>query len=284
MQDASRKTIVITGASDGIGASAARRLSRGGHEVIVVGRSGEKTRAVAEEIEARYFLADFSDLSQVHSLASDIAESTDRIDVLANNAGGIFGKGRWVTTDGHEMTFQVNYLAQFYLTQLLMGRLLASKATVVNTSSFAHRIMARFSLEDLDSEKRYDPRIAYGNAKLADLLHAQELSRRYNHLGLASASFHPGVISSNFSRDSSGAGVGVLYQGPVQKLLAGPEQGSDTLVWLAEAVPGEDFGSGGYFAKRKPATMAHNAQNPLMGHKLWEASERMISDLPGLEP
>lgn len=283
MSQNNRKTIVITGASDGIGASAARRLSREGHDVVVVGRSEGKTRAVAEQIGARHFTADFSDLSQVHTLAADLAESTDRIDVLANNAGGIFGKGRWVTTDGHEMTFQVNYLAQFYLTQLLLDRLIESNATVINTSSFAHRIMARFSLEDLDAEKRYDPRVAYGNAKLADLLHAQELSRRYGHLGLSSAAFHPGVIASNFSQESVGAGVSALYRGPAQKLLAGPDQGADTLVWLAESVPGEDFGSGGYFARRKPATMARTAQDPLAGHRLWDASERMLESLPDLK-
>lgn len=283
MQENTKKTIVITGASDGIGAAAARRLSSAGHDVVVVGRSPEKTRSVAESIGARHFVADYSDLSQVHALASDIAESTDRIDVLANNAGGIFGKGRWITTDGHEMTFQVNYLAQFYLTRLLIDRLISSNATVINTSSLVHRLFSRFSLEDLDAENRYDPRTAYGNAKLADLLHTQELSRRYGHLGLTSASFHPGVISSNFAQESvAGAGVDALYRGPAQKLLSGPDQGADTLVWLAEAAPWADFGSGGYFAKKKPASIARPAQDPLTAYKLWETSEQMIEGLPDL--
>lgn len=282
MQENTKKAIVITGASDGIGAAAARRLSSEGHDVVVVGRSPDKTRSVAESIGARHFVADYSDLSQVHALASDIVESTDRIDVLANNAGGIFGKGRWITTDGHEMTFQVNYLAQFYLTRLLIDRLISSNATVVNTSSMAHRLFSRFSLEDLDAEKRYDPRTAYGNAKFADLLHAQELSRRYGHLGLASASFHPGVISSNFAQESAGAGVEALYRGPVQKLLTGPDQGADTLVWLAEAEPWVDFGSGGYFARKKPASVARQGQDPLTAYRLWETSERMIEGLPNL--
>src|SRR6516165_1567226 len=113
------RTVVITGASDGIGAAAARRLHQRGDNVVVVGRSESKTAAVAAELDADYFVADFADLSQVRALADKINSQYPRIDVLANNAGGMFTQIH-KTADGHEITFQVNYLAPFLLTTQLM--------------------------------------------------------------------------------------------------------------------------------------------------------------------
>lgn len=114
-----RKTIVITGASDGIGAAAARRLRRGGDNVVLVGRSAAKTAAVAAELDAAYFVADFADLSQVRAQADKLRSEYPRIDVLGNNAGGMFSRMQR-TADGHEITFQVNYLAPFLLTTRLV--------------------------------------------------------------------------------------------------------------------------------------------------------------------
>ena len=125
------RTVVITGASDGIGAAAARRLHADGHRVVVVGRSPE-TRAVAAELGVQHHVADFARLDDVRALAADLA-SLERIDVLANNAGGIFGD-RTLTADGFEKTLQVNHLAPFLLTALLLDTLLASGAAVVNLS------------------------------------------------------------------------------------------------------------------------------------------------------
>src|SRR6185312_5196011 len=147
------RTTVITGASDGIGAAAAKMLAYPGDTLVLVGRSPSKTKAIAEELEADYFLADFTELSQVRALAAALAEKYPRIDVLANNAGGIMGH-RELTVDGHEKTFQVNHLAPFLLTTLLIDRLAVSRATIINTSSAAHKAMARFDIDDLDAEKR----------------------------------------------------------------------------------------------------------------------------------
>ncbi|MCL2464932.1 MAG: SDR family NAD(P)-dependent oxidoreductase, partial [Micrococcales bacterium] len=112
------KTIVITGASDGIGAAAARALAARGHEVVVVGRDPGKTNAVADEISAERHVVDYARLDDVRALAAALADAHPRIDVLANNAGGINGKRR-LTADGNERTFQINYLAPFLLTNLL---------------------------------------------------------------------------------------------------------------------------------------------------------------------
>src|ERR1700679_3729468 len=158
-----QQTIVITGASDGIGAAAARQLSAKGERVVLVGRSPAKTAAVADELGAPYHLADYADLDQVRGLASELRATYPRIDVLANNAGGIFG-ARELTPDGFEKTFQVNHLAPFLLTTLLLPTLTASSAKVVQTSSSAAKLYGLIDIEDLQNEKKYSPNKAYGDA------------------------------------------------------------------------------------------------------------------------
>lgn len=136
------KTIVITGASDGIGAAAARRLRRAGEHVVVIGRSETKTHAVAAELDADCFVADFADLAQVRALAEKLRTRYPRIDVLANNAGGMTRTIR-ITNDGYEHTYQVNYLAPFLLTTQLMEVLVESRASIVNTTSSSQSCWAR---------------------------------------------------------------------------------------------------------------------------------------------
>ena len=182
------RTIVITGASDGIGAAAARTLAKAGEQVVVVGRSAGKTRALAGDIGADYYLADFAQLSQVRDLAAKIKEKYPRIDVLANNAGGIMGK-RTLTVDGNESTFQVNHLAPFLLTTLLMDTLTASNAKVINTSSAANNF-GKLDLFDLNAEYGYSTNRAYGTGKLANILFTSELHRRFHDQGITTRGPH----------------------------------------------------------------------------------------------
>ena len=163
------RTIVITGASDGLGAAAAGRLTRSGENVVVVGRSPTKTAAVATPLGADYFVTDFADFAQVRELAANMLERYPRIDVLANNAGVTMGANREVTVDGHEKTFQVNHLAPFLLTTLLLDRLIDSRASVINTSSFANRFSA-IDFDDLDALGTYRGPIAYCRSKLMNIL------------------------------------------------------------------------------------------------------------------
>ncbi|HEY0240804.1 MAG TPA: SDR family NAD(P)-dependent oxidoreductase, partial [Friedmanniella sp.] len=183
------QTIVITGASDGIGAAAARKLSAEGHEVVLVGRSPDKTAAVANELGAPYLVADFSDLAEVRTLADRLATTYPRIDVLANNAGGIMGH-RQLTVDGFELTFQVNHLAPFLLTNLLLPVLTTSRAKVIQTASIAARMFGHLDLDDLGLEQGYSPDRAYGNGKLENILFTRELDRRFADQGIAAAAFH----------------------------------------------------------------------------------------------
>ncbi|WP_375390366.1 SDR family NAD(P)-dependent oxidoreductase, partial [uncultured Amnibacterium sp.] len=167
------KTILITGASDGIGAAAARRLAAKGERLLLTGRSRDKIERIAEELGAESFVADFARLDDVRALASAVRERADTLDVLANNAGGMFG-ARTVTQDGHEQTFQVNHLAPALLTTLLLEPLLAAKGSVVGTSSLGSQ-SGSIDLDDLEHDRRYTALRAYNDAKLAVTLFTRAL-------------------------------------------------------------------------------------------------------------
>lgn len=269
------KVIVITGGSDGIGAAAARQLAAQGHQVIITGRSAAKTKAVADELQIPSYLADFSKLNEVRTLAARLKRDLPRIDVLVNNAGGVFGR-RQLTADGHEMTFQVNHLAHFLLTELLMDRLIDSRASVLNTSSIAHRVLSDFDIDDLELAQGYSPERAYGNAKLANILFTRELHRRYHGQGISTAAFHPGYVGTGFA-GSSTSPLRFVYHTPLKYLLLiSPKKGADTLAWLAAGEPGKDWTSGGYYYKRKVIKALSKAYDPGLAAALWERSEAMV--------
>lgn len=271
-----RQTIIITGASDGIGAEAARQLAQMGHEVVVVGRNREKTAAVAQELGADHFLVDFADLDEVRTLASLLLEKYPRIDVLANNAGGIFTPVRQVTTDGFEMTFQINYLAPFLLTHLLLDRLIDSRASVISTSSLANRLFGKVDISDLNSEGHYEPKRAYGNAKLGQIMFTRELHRRFTGRGLAAAAFHPGVVSTGFSRSPGTSMEGIYGHKIISKFLLSPRKGADTLIWLASQQSPKTWQSGEYFTRRKVARTNPQANDAALARELWEISETLL--------
>jgi len=267
------ETIIITGASDGIGAAAARALSDDGHTVVIVGRSPEKTEKVADALGADGFVADFSKLSEVRRLATDLRERYPRIDVLANNAGGIFGD-RTITEDGHELTLQVNHLAPFLLTSLLMDRLVESRARVINTSSVAN-LSGNIDIDDLDLASRFSAGRAYSNAKLDNILFTKELDRRFGAQGISTAAFHPGVVASNFASDSTSP-LRVIYRSILRHTLISNEKGADTLVWLARTTPGTDWKSGEYYIKRKPGRTNAQADDARLASALWERSAALV--------
>jgi len=268
------RTIVITGASDGIGAAAARALAATGERIVIVGRSPQKTEAIAAELGADHFVADFGRLAEVRTLAAELLQRYPRIDVLANNAGGIMGN-RETTVDGHEKTFQVNHLAPFLLTTLLMDRLLSSRASVINTSSAANRF-GHLDLDDLENDRKYSPNNAYGDAKLANILFTRELHRRYGARGLVTAAFHPGVVATSFSTDSTSI-MRLVYQTALKRMLITPEKGADTLVWLASTAAGVDWQSGEYYEKRRVHSANRQAADAGLATALWERSIDMVT-------
>jgi len=276
-----RKTIVLTGSSDGIGAAAARRLAAAGHRLILVGRSPEKTRRVADEVGAQHLVADFARLGDVETLARDILRATDRIDVLANNAGGIFGDNA-KTVDGFETTFQVNHLAPFLLTQLLRDTLVASRASVIQTSSVGARIAGHLVLDDLEHARDFTATRAYSTTKLANILFTSELHRRYHQLGISSAAFHPGNVATSFATESDSV-LRHLYTSRIGRaFMLSADKGAEQLVWLAEGTPGTDWVSGAYYEKGRPARRTNpQAVDSALAQQLWDESERLLAGRVG---
>jgi NAD(P)-dependent dehydrogenase (short-subunit alcohol dehydrogenase family) len=270
-----RRVVVVTGGSDGIGAAAARMLASRGDEVVVVGRSPDKTRAVAAETGAECHVADFTHLDQVRDLARELRARHSRVDVLLNNAGLIAGPQRTVTADGHELTFQVNHLAGFLLTVLLREPLAAAQGSVITTSSRAGTARgARVLPGDLDMAEGYDGLRAYQASKLANVLFTRELARRWGPLGVSAAAVHPGMVRSQWGRTGPAA-VRLVMNSPFRLAMRSPERGADTPVWLATSAPGRDWESGGYFADRKPATASPVADDANLAKELWERSAQM---------
>ncbi|GAA1757440.1 SDR family NAD(P)-dependent oxidoreductase [Kocuria aegyptia] len=274
-----RRTVVITGASDGIGAAAARELAGRGLDVVVVGRSAEKTAAVAGPLGVPHFTADFERLDDVRRLARELQASVPRIDVLVNNAGAIFDR-REPTSDGHERTWQVNHLAPFLLTHLLIDGLVADRAAVLTTSSIASRI-SRLSPETLVDDRRWSPQRAYADTKLANILFTRGLDRRHGAHGLSAAAFHPGGVATNFASGTTTALRFLYRMHPGRPLMGTPEQGAQTLVWLAAGAAGRDWRSGGYYEKRKAARIPARAADDALADALWRRSAELVGLTPG---
>lgn len=263
--------IVITGASSGIGRAAAIALAQQGHEVAVVGRDPDRTREVAAQTGGTPFLADFDRVAEVRELATALAEHYPRIDVLANNAGGI-RRRRERSADGFERTWQHNVLAPFVLTTELLPRLQADDARVIFTGSIANRWGTVNAVNpNRDGIPWAGGWSAYGAAKRADIMLAKELARRS---GLESYSFHPGFIASRFAGfDTSPIG------GLVARIANTPEEGAAPLVFLATA---ERIGvdNGTYFDGMQPdGALAPQANDPAEWAKLWTALERQAAKL-----
>ena len=269
------KTIVITGASDGIGAVAARELAGPGVDLVIVGRSAEKLARVADDTGATAFTADFARLDDVRALAGQITEHTGTIDVLLNNAGGTFHPSRR-TADGHEPNFQINHLAPFLLTNLLRDRLkAASGSLVLNTSSIGNNV-GDVDLTDLDYDRRKARELrAYGTSKLMNILFTRGIAERWADDDIISAAVHPGPVASSFGRDS--AVVGLLYRTPLRHLgTITPAKGAAPLIALAQRGADPEI-NGVYFsrfqANGRQSRQAHDQQ---LIDGLWDASAEYV--------
>lgn len=268
------RTVVITGSSSGLGAAAARELGRRGAQLAVVGRNRERTAAIAAEVGGTAFLADFDHLDQVARLADALLERYPRIDVLANNAGGLVAR-RETTDDGFDRCLQSNYLAPALLTRLLLPRLAASAGRVLSTASSSNRI-GRLDLDDLGMTRMpwRGGWQAYGTTKLETIMFIRELARRTRGDGVTAYSFHPGYVASNF-----GKRVAIMRFAETisfGRLGLRPEQGAEPLVLLASAerVPAP---SGAYFGRMTPERGAKRiTRDAALGAALWERTEELL--------
>lgn len=280
------RVVVITGGSDGIGAEAARQVAQAQPEsrLVIVGRSPEKTAATARAVgAAAHFVADYARLDDVRRLASEIRESFDRVDALANNAGAVFGE-RTVTADGNEKTFQVNLLAPFLLTHLLLDRLQAGDGVVVNTSSSSARLIGRVDVDDLNHEKSYKPLRAYGDAKLANILFAHGLHARYGGAGINAASFDPGNVRTAFGAENNSIMTRLLYRTPLSRVaLISPEKGGSNLAHFLVGAPGVDWLPGRFYSQQKlakPRQTNKQVDDAALNERFWRAS----AQLAGIQP
>lgn len=267
------RTVVVTGASSGIGAAAARRFARAGATVVPVGRDPERTRAVAAELGVEPLLVDHARLADVRRLAADLLQRCERIDVLAHNAGGSVSR-RTETVDGHETTFQVNHLAPFLLTALLRARVEATPGARVVTTSSAANLFGRVDLDDLDSRAgRYRGFRTYATAKLENVLFTRALSRRLGGTATASC-FHPGIVATRFARDSAVAGL--LYRTPLRHVLAvTPEEGAEPL-WQLAVRPDPESVDGAYLDRSSPGRVNRQADDVQLAERLWARSAELV--------
>jgi NAD(P)-dependent dehydrogenase (short-subunit alcohol dehydrogenase family) len=277
----SDRVVIITGASDGIGAAAARQLAAQGYRLLLVGRSPEKTARIAREVGAEFFVADFEKLHDVRRIAGEIRASVDHVDVLANNAGGLFGD-RTITLDGNERTMQVNHLAPFLLTNLLIDLLIAGDGVVVNTASSAARLAGKLDIEDLGDltyGKRYSAMGAYGDAKLANILFTRGLQARYGTQGISAVAFDPGNVRTNFASDTSSI-ARVIYRTPLSRLmLISAEKGGSNLAFFVDGIPGTTWIPGQFYIQTKLAT--DKQTNPRVANNelvdgLWQRSAEIV--------
>ncbi|HUO98180.1 MAG TPA: SDR family oxidoreductase [Rhizomicrobium sp.] len=275
------KTVVITGATSGIGEVAAEKLAAMGARIVLVARDRLRAEAALTNIavanphaQHAVHYADLSLLAEMKRVAAEIAAAEPTIDVLINNAGALFSE-RQVTADGLEMTFALNHMAYFVVTQGLLPRLAGTPgARIVSTSSDAHQY-GQICFDDLQSKNSYRGMRAYGTSKLCNILFTRALARRLEGTGATATCLHPGFVDTRFGSNNSGfLGFGF---GLAKRIAAiTPEKGARTIVYLAssEEVAGK---SGGYYYKCALGTPNAAAQNDDAAERLWEISEKIAN-------
>src|SRR5215207_538723 len=276
------KVCLITGATSGIGKATAMGLANMGASVVMVGRDRGKGEAAMAEIKEKspnasvdLMLADVSSQEEIRRLADHFKEAYPRLDVLINNAGVIRSK-RITTADGIEMTFAVNHLAYFLLTNLLLDVLKASAPSrIVNVSSGAQS-NGTIDFDDLQGQKGYKGAKAYSQSKLANVLFTYELARRLEGTGVTANCLHPGVVRTNFGSGVSGV-FGFIVRA-WRPLMISPEKGAETSIYLASSPEVESLSSR-YFVKKAEARSSDVSYDERLARRLWEVSAE-LTNLP----
>lgn len=280
MQNLSGKTILVTGATSGIGFHTALALAERGAQVVLGARTAPRGESAARRIRQRVpgasidtLVGDLSSMQQVRRLADAFRQRHSRLDVLVNNVGGFFPR-RQLSVDGYEMTFALNHLSYFLLTHLLLETIqAAAPSRVVNVASVAHR-GARIHFDDLHLERGYGIGLpAYGQSKLANVLFSYELHRRLVETGVTSNALHPGYVRTGLSTKH------LLW--PLRLFVwlsflrgVSPEVGARTSVKLA-ADPALEQVSGEYFRDSRLVQSSSRSYDEQAARRLWEVSEHL---------
>ena len=279
------KRILITGGTNGIGRAAAHALAMMGAEVIIVGRDEVKTRKVVHDLkslsgnnEIDMLVGDLSSIAEIKRVAGEFLERCDRLDVLLNNVGASFSEFQ-TSADGYEMTFALNHISYFLLTNLLLNTIektanVQGEARIINVSSSAHNSARNgVDLDNHHSTKGFGNFGAYSESKLANILFTYELARRLDGSGITVNAVHPGFVRTGFGHNMSGLMAAIMKL--LQRLIARtPEKGAETLVYLASS-PDVAGISGKYWIDRKQVASSEISYNREQQTRLWEFSARI---------
>jgi NAD(P)-dependent dehydrogenase (short-subunit alcohol dehydrogenase family) len=272
------RTAVVTGASSGIGLHTALGLARTGMRVVMAGRDRARTEAARRFVTERsdsdsvfIAVADFSSLAEVRRLADEILAADSRLDVLVNNAGLMSPKYR-LSFDGFELTFAVNHLAPFLLTNLLLERIKASSpARIVTVASEAHR-GHRLNLTQLARPHDWGTLRAYGRSKLCNILFTRELAARLDGSGVFATCLHPGFVATGIGQRG---GLTELVWRLMKPFMKSAEKGAETSLFLA-TVPDPTPFNGGYVIGKSLARPDASAHDRSLARRLWEESARLV--------
>jgi NAD(P)-dependent dehydrogenase (short-subunit alcohol dehydrogenase family) len=280
-----QKVVLITGATNGIGKAAARQLLQCGYHVVIVGRNPVKTEQVMEELrqqtgrdDVSALIADLSSQQEVKQLAAQFRTTYNRLDVLINNAGLQFLSPRQTSVDGLELQLAVNHMAAFILTGELLDLLVATGTTqqatrIINTASMAHRF-GRFGLfTDFNSERRYQPVIAYGKSKLGNVMYTYALARRLRGLPVTVNALNPGTVNTN--PGGSDTAFVKFIQRFTSDFLVEPEIGAATTVYLASSKEVEGM-TGHYWVRKQPVSSSRFSQSVDNQERMWRLTEEHL--------
>ena len=273
------KVCLVTGATSGIGDCTALGLAHKKATVILVGRSEKKCIETVSRIQSEtnnaqvgYLVCDLSSQTDIRRLVSEFKDQYSRLDVLVNNVGGAFWR-RTLSEDGLEMTFALNHLSYFLLTNLLLDELnQGSGARVVNVSSGSHK-RHRLDFNDLQLSKNYNVVEAYGQSKLANVLFTYELHRRLNSKSVTANVMSPGLVSTPIWKNSA-PGLGPFLAWCIRLFAQTPQEGAEAVIYLASSPDVEGI-SGKYFRKKVMTKSAPQTYNIESAKRLWEISEQM---------
>ncbi len=278
------KTIVVTGASDGIGLESASQLAAQGHHLVLVGRTPAKLEAAAQRIRSESpqvpvesFVCDFSSLADVRALAESLLAAYPRIDVLVNNAGTVHDK-RTLSADGIEATFAVNHLASYLLTELLLDRITATaaetgSARIVTTSSVGH-YRGSMDFDDLEYERGYQILKAYGRSKLANVLFTRDLADRLAGTGVTATCLHPGSVATSIWSGAPGWAKPILSLAKRVAMIS-PAEGGARITFLATD-PAVEGASGGYYEKDRIKDPSKLATDVAVRDRLMTVSRELV--------
>jgi NAD(P)-dependent dehydrogenase (short-subunit alcohol dehydrogenase family) len=273
------KICLVTGGTNGIGKATAQVLAQMGGTVVIVGRNAAKTAQLVEEIRASSgnknvdsLLADLSSQQAVRRLANEFKSKYSHLHVLINNAGAYFMQ-RQLSVDGIEMTFALNHLASFLLTDLLLDTIKASApARIINVSSGAHA-SGRIEFDNLLGERNYRPN-AYDNSKLANILFTVELARRLEGTGVTVNALHPGFVATGFAKNN-GKVIASLISLLAPLVARSAAKGAETSIYLASS-PSVEGITGEYFYDSHVVPTAPQATDRVVAGKLWDVSAEMV--------